>query len=337
MVSLLSEFPFKGLTLRNRIAMPPMATGLATESGEVTPALIEHYCRRAASGTGLVIVENAYLDPAGRLGPNQIGVHHDGLVEGLSSLASAVKAEGAAVALQINHAGGSANPPGDLKYRPAGPSAVPNPRDGTVPAEMSAGEIEAVVEGFALAAWRAVAAGFDSVEIHGAHGYLLSQFLSPLTNHRSDEYGGSLENRALLLMEVVRAVRAAVGEAYPLIFRLGAWDGVKGGLMLEHSVAVARDLARAGVDLLDVSGGFCGSRPDFLQGVDGYFIPLAAAIRKEAGAPVLCAGGITEPDYANRLVRYDRVDLVGIGRAMLEDPDWARRAIELAGSRDGGS
>ncbi len=324
---LLSPFRVKNLELRNRLVMPPMATSMAGENGHLTPSHVEHYRKRAAAGVGLIIFEHAYIHPGGKSKPGQAAIDRDEMVTGFREVTGAVKGEGAAIALQITHAGSAADP-GSPGLRRVGPSAVAHPTWGTVPEELTADEIAQIVGWFGEAAKRAIAAGFDAAEIHGAHGYLLNQFLSPLTNVRTDEYGGSPENRMRLPLEVVRAVREAVGPDYPLLYRLGAWDGTKGGLMIDDAARVARALVEAGVDVVDVSGGMCGSRPDFLQGVQGYFVPLAARIRKEAGVPVICAGGITEPEFANRLVKYDRVDLVGVGRAMLADPGWARKALD---------
>ncbi|MGE5485339.1 MAG: NADH:flavin oxidoreductase [Ignavibacteriales bacterium] len=331
MASLASPFSARRLHLRNRLVMPPMATGMARENGDLTPSHVEHYRKRAAAGVGLIIFEHSYVDLDGKCGPGQAAVDRDTLVDGFREVTKVVKGEGAAIALQITHAG-SAAAHECRERRLLGPSPVPHPEGQGVPEELTVAEIARITDLFAAAAARAVKAGFDGVEIHGAHGYLLGQFLSPLTNLRTDEYGGTIDNRMRFPVQVTRAVRAAVGPDYPVLYRLGAWDGVKGGLMLDDAVKVAGALLEAGVDIIDVSGGMCGSRPDFLQGVQGYFVPLAARIRKESGAPVICTGGITEPEFANRLIKYDRVDLVGVGRALLADPDWARSALEY--SRD---
>jgi len=332
--SLASPFDLRHLHLRNRLVMPPMATGMAGDDGQLTVSHVEHYRKRASAGVGLIIFEHSYVHLDGRYERGQAGIDRDDLLGGFREVTSAVKSEGAAIALQITHAGSAATRE-SMGTRLLGPSPVLHPVMGRgVPEELTAAEMHLIARMFAAAATRASEAGFDAVEIHGAHGYLLSQFLSPLTNIRSDEYGGTLENRMRFPLEVTRAVRAAVGTDFPLLYRLGAWDGVKDGLMLDDAVTVAAALLEAGVDMVDVSGGMCGSRPDFLQGTQGYFVPLAARIRRESGAPVICAGGITEPEFANRLVKYDRVDLVGAGRALLTDADWARRALDQAMAED---
>ncbi|MCR4398105.1 MAG: NADH:flavin oxidoreductase [Firmicutes bacterium] len=324
-LGLLSPFDLRGLRIRNRLVMPPMATGLAGPDGEARPAHVEHYRVRAEAGVGLIILEHTFVHPDGRLGNGQLGLHHDGLVQGLREVVRAIKGAGAVAAVQLNHCGSAAEPlPG---RSPLGPSPIPHPSRGVLPRELTTSEIERIRDCFAAAAKRAVSAGFDAIEIHGAHGYLLGQFLSPLTNRREDRYGGDAEGRMRFPLEVVRAVRSAVGPDVPLLYRLGAWDGMKGGLTLGDVLPAARALVDAGVDVLDVSGGFCGSSPEFLQGVQGYFVPLAASLRKETPAPVICTGGITEPEFADRLVRYERADLVGVGRPQLEDPRWAEKCL----------
>ena len=171
----------------------------------------------------------------------------------------------------------------------------------------------------------------DFVEVHGAHGFLLSEFLSPYTNRRSDAYGGSFENRCRFPLEVVSKVRQAIGQDFILFYRLGADDLIPGGLTIRKSARFASLLASAGVDCIDVSGGLCGSRPEHLQSIQGYFVPLAEAIKREVDIPVIVAGGITEPEFADELIRARKVDLAAIGRAQLKDPDWAARAREVLG------
>jgi len=177
------------------------------------------------------------------------------------------------------------------------------------------------------AAHRALAAGFDFVEVHGAHGYLLSQFLSPLTNRRQDAFGGDLMNRQRVLLQVVQAVREVVDDHHLLLYRLGANDYMPGGITAEEGCQTAKLLVAAGVDLLDISGGLCGAQPpDWDNQSQGYFVPMAATIRAETNVPVVVAGGITDSDAANRFIREGQVDLVAIGRAMLTNPEWAAEA-----------
>jgi NADPH2 dehydrogenase len=326
MPGLLSPLSFAGLTLRNRIVMPPMWSGQATSDGRVTDAIVEYHRCRAAAGCGLVIVEHSFVHPRGRASTTQIGVHSDDMIPGLGRLAAAIKAEGAVACLQISHAGPrtSAAVAGD---RPLGPSAVRHVHtgDGETPEAATLEQIAEIVAAFGRAAIRAREAGFDAVELHAAHGFLLSQFLSPLANHRNDPYGGSDENRRRLHLEVLAEVRTCLGPEFPVFVRLGATDGTPGGLEIEAACATAEQLVRGGADLVDVSGGLQGSRGAG-QG-PGYFVPDAEAIKRRVRAPVIVTGGIADWLFADRVIREGRADLVGIGRAMLNDAEWARKAI----------
>lgn len=313
------------LYLRNRVVMPPMATGLATTQGEVTNDLIKHYERRA-KGLGLLIVEHSYVSKNGKLSPRQLGIYDDKLIVGLAKLTDRVHAFDTPIAIQINHAGRKATSE-VCGEQPVAPSAIAPYEGHETPRELTRNEIEGLIEAFSLAAQRAVESGFDAVEIHGAHGFLLNQFLSPLSNRRSDMYGGSLENRMRFPLSIVARIKEKIGE-FPLFYRLGADDMQPGGLTLAESKILAQRLARAGVHVLDVSGGMIGSRPASLTG-PGYFVPLAEAIKKVVNVPVIGVGGIKTPEFANEVVRKNRADLVAVGRALLSDPDWALKAIQI--------
>jgi len=297
-----------------------MQTGRATVDGAVTDRLIGFYARRSAA-LGLLIVEHCYVSPRGRLSFKQLGIHEDELISGLQILASRIHAIETPVVVQISHAGGVANRH-VIGTEPAGPSATSTAR------ELTRSEIASLAEEFAVAAERAVRAGFDGVELHGAHGFLLNQFFSPLLNKRGDEYGGSLENRMRFPLMVVRRVRENVGSKL-LVYRLGADDLDPNGTRIEHSVAFAAKLEQCGVDVVDVSGGLCGSEPKQLRRVKGYFVPQASEIKKTVGAPVIGVGGINEAEYADRLVRDGKVDLVAVGRALWKDSKWAEKAVEV--------
>ncbi len=326
MPDLLSPLSVQGLTLRNRIVMPPMWSGQATPDGLITPAIVEYHRRRAASGCGLVIVEHAFVHPRGRHSSTQIGVHADAALDGLTRLASAIRQEGAAACLQISHAGSRGS--SRLIGAPLlAPSAVRHPGEpeGEIPEAVPEAMVPEIVRAFGDAAVRAQAAGFDAVEIHAAHGFLLGQFLSPLTNRRDDQYGGAVEHRARLHLEVLAEVRARLAPGTPVFVRLGAHDEMPGGLELDDACWTAGRLAEGGACLIDVSGGLQGSR-----GVGkgpGYFVPYAQAIKAVVPVPVMVTGGLGEADLADRVVREGRADLVGVGRAMLNDPDWAGKAI----------
>ena len=309
----------KRLTLKNRIVMPPMQTGRATVKGAVTDRLIGFYVRRSTA-LGLLIVEHSYVSAAGKLSPKQLGIYDDKLIHGLKRLASRIHKVGTPVVLQITHAGGVANKK-IIGAEPAGPSATRKTR------RLTRSEIEALVEEFAMAAERATKAGFDGVELHGAHGFLLNQFFSPLLNKRRDEYGGPLENRMRFPLMVVKKVRESI-RGRLLLYRLGADDLAPNGTHVDDSAAFAVKLEQYGVDIVDVSGGLCGSEPKQLRNVKGYFVPQAYEIKKAVRTPIIGVGGITEAEYADKLVREGKVDLVAVGRALWKDPKWAEKAVE---------
>jgi 2,4-dienoyl-CoA reductase-like NADH-dependent reductase (Old Yellow Enzyme family) len=307
-----------------------MWSGKATAEGFVTPAIIEYHRTRAAAGTALIIVEHTFVHPQGRHSSTQLGAYDDACIEGLSRLASAIRAEGAVACLQISHAGARAS--SRVTGLPVvAPSPVATTREASpdAPAGLTRVQIDEVVEAFASAARRARTAGFDAVEIHAAHGFLLSQFLSPLTNHRADKYGGDHERRSRIHLEVLAAVRRQSGEDFPVFVRLGLHDERPGGLTLAPACWTASKLAAAGASLIDVSGGLAGS-DDPGRG-PGYFVGYAEALKAEIDMPVLVAGGIADPRMADLIVRSRRADIVGIGRAMLEDPEWTRTAAAALG------
>jgi NADPH2 dehydrogenase len=317
--TLLDPLKVNGLTLRNRIVLPPLQTGRATFEGAVTNRLINFYVRRSGA-LGLPIVEHAYISQSGKLSQKQLGIQNDTLIPGLQKLAKSIHAVGAPAILQITHAGGVANKK-IINTQPAGPSATGKAR------KLEKTEIVAIIDDFVIAAERATKAGFDGVELHGAHGFLLNQFFSPLLNKREDEYGGSLENRMLFPLQVVQKLREKLGRNL-LLYRLGADDLAPNGTKIEDSIAFALKLEQAGVDIIDVSGGMCGSEPKQLRQVTGYFVPQAYEIKKAVNVPVIGVGGINQANYADMLVRDGKVDLVAVGRALWSDPKWAEKTIE---------
>jgi 2,4-dienoyl-CoA reductase-like NADH-dependent reductase (Old Yellow Enzyme family) len=330
MPTLFSPLSFAGLTLRNRVAMPPMWSGKATAEGFVTPAIIEYHRERAEAGTALIIVEHSFVHPQGRHSSTQIGVHDDACIGGLSQLASAIRAEGAVACLQLSHAGARAS--AHVTGLPVvAPSPVPTTRETNpdAPRELTRSQIAEVVEAFAAAAARARTAGFDAVEIHAAHGFLLSQFLSPLANRRTDDFGGDHDRRGRLHVDVLAAVLQRAGRDFPVFVRLGLHDERPGGLTLAPACVTAVRLVAAGAALIDVSGGLAGS-DDPGRG-PGYFVGYAEALKAEVNVPVLVAGGIADPRMDDLIIRSRRADIVGIGRAMLEDPEWTRNAAAALG------
>lgn len=334
MAYLLQPLKVGTLSLANRLVMPPMATAKADAAGKVSPAMLEYYAEKSAGGhISLIIVEHSFIAPEGKAGENQLSIADDDVIEGLRELADIIHRSGSKAVLQINHAG-SAAVAEITGTTPVGPSAVVNPRKGGTPREMTRQEIAGIVDAFRDAARRVKEAGFDGVEIHSAHGYLLNQFFSPLTNRRTDEYGGGVLNRIRIHLQVIAEVRAVVGEAFPLLLRLGAQDYVEGGTMAADSEIAAREFAKAGVNILDISGGFSGySIPGVTE--QGYFATLAEAVKKVVSVPVILTGGIIDVQVAERLLAEGKADLIGVGRAVLADSQWAQKALEsLRGQGD---
>ena len=323
MVGLFDPLRVGNVVLKNRIVMPPMANDLADAQGRVTDQLIAHYARRAP-GVGLVIVEHSYLTQGGKASLKQLGVDEDRKIDGLAKLAAAVRAKGTPVCIQVNHAGreGSRDISG---LETVAPSAIPSDGSEVIPRELESREIQDLVRLYGEAARRAQKAGFDAIEVHGAHGYLLNQFTSPLSNRRSDEYGGSFGGRIRFPLEAVKEVRRVVGSDFLVLYRLGASDGEGRGVTIEEMRTFAQGLTQTGVNIIDVSGGLIGDAPEGMTG-QGYFLPLAEKIKQAVEAPVIGVGGITDPAFADQAIREGRVDLVAVGRALLVDPDWALSA-----------
>ncbi len=310
-----------GLTLKNRIVMPPMATRKAV-NGAPGEEQVQYY-RERANGTGLIIVEHAYVMPEGMAYPTQLSIADDAVIPAYQKLTDAIHRQGAKVIAQINHAGAKSKGTG---YMPFAPSAVAVP-DGDMPAALTQEQISAVVRAFAAAAVRAKSAGFDGVEVHSAHGYLLNQFYSPLMNHREDRYSAAtMENRTRLHVEVLRAVREAVGREYPLAIRFGACDFADGGSRIEEIPDAVRVFESAGADMIDISGGMAGYlRPGRTE--PGYLKDLGLAAKSAASVPVLLTGGVLCAQDMERLLQEGAADLVGVGRAMIKDPAWSEKAM----------
>lgn len=329
MPNLFDPIAIKGLRLKNRIVMPPMFTKMATPDGWIADRHIVHYTARARGGVGLIIVEHTYVLPNGKLSPGQLGLYDDNLIPGLRQLTGAVHREGTKIALQLTHAG-SRTARELIGEQPVGPWNIPAPKDKENPRPLTILEIKNIVTAFREAARRAVEAGFDAVEIHGAHGFLLCQFLSPYTNQRNDEFGGSLEGRLQFPLEVIGEVKKICGEKIPVFYRFGADDMIDGGLTREEAKLAAPRLEQGGVDVLDVSGGLGGSQHARFS-EQGYFVPLAQGIKEVVTVPVIGVGNITQPEYADSIIREGRVDLVAIGRLLLSNPDFPRFAAEKLG------
>lgn len=332
MALLFETLTLRGVTLRNRIVMPPMCQYMASEEGEATEWHLVHYGARAVGGAGLVIVEATAVEARGRISTRDLGLWDDRQVEGLARIVRFCRAQGARVGIQIAHAGRKAFTPhkGRGPALPVAPSALPYGEGWVVPAALAREELDGVVEAFRLAAARAVEAGFDVLEVHAAHGYLLHEFLSPLSNRREDEYGGPLENRLRLPLRVLSAVRAVWPEERPLFVRVSATDYLPGGIEVEEMVAMARAFKAAGVDLVHVSSGGLMHAP--IPVGPGYQVPLAARIRAEAGVPTCAVGLITSPEQAEQVLRCGQADLVALGRELLRHPHWPLYAAHRLGA-----
>jgi len=304
----------------------------AGHDGLATDWHLAHYAARAAGGAGLLIVEATAVEPRGRISQNDLGLWDDAQVEPLARMARLVQAEGAAIGVQLAHAGRkawSANK-GHGPEQPVAPSPLPFDEEWQVPHELASVEIDQIVSAWQHAAVRAQAADLDLIEIHAAHGYLNHQFLSPLSNRRIDRYGGSLENRARLLYRVVEAVRHEWPEEKPLFVRVSATDWAEGGLVPDEVVAVARELQSLGVDLVDCSSG--GLVPAAPPGIGpGYQVLFAEKVRREAEIATAAVGLITKPELADEIVRNGRADLVALGRELLRHPHWPLDAARTLG------
>jgi NADPH2 dehydrogenase len=332
MTYLLKPLNVRSMSLANRLVMPPMATAKAEPDGHVSKELLGYYEDKSQGGyISLIIIEHSYITPEGKANHNQLSVSEDAVIPGLRKLADIIHRNGSKAAMQINHAGSAA-----LKVvtgmTPLAPSATVNPRRGDMPREITQKEIGDMVNAFKDAGRRVREAGFDAVEIHSAHGYLLNQFLSPLTNKRTDNYGGDISSRIRIHVQVIQAVRTAVGPDFPIQVRLGASDYADGGTTIEDSKIVARALEKEGVDIIHISGGFVGYTPPGLTG-QGYFAPLSEAIKSVVSIPVILTGGITEVEAAEKFLAEAKADLIGVGRAILQDSTWAKRAIETLRSK----
>jgi len=324
-----SPLSIRGVTLRNRIAVSPMCQ-YSAEDGLANDWHLVHLGSRAVGGAGLVITEATAVEPRGRITPLDLGIWEDRQIEPLSRIVAFLKRHGAVPGIQLAHAGrkascripwegGLALPPEEGGWQPVAPSPVPfKPQDPT-PAELDGAEIQTIVSAFAAAARRARLAGFEVAEIHSAHGYLLHEFLSPISNRRGDQYGGSLAGRTRFPLEVAEAVRAAWPDSLPVFLRLSATDWVEGGWDLEQSVELAAQLRTAGVDLIDCSSG--GLVPDAkVPAQPGYQVPFADRIRRDAGILVGAVGLITQPEQADQIIRSGQADLVLLAREFLRDP-----------------
>ncbi|MDH6219204.1 NADH:flavin oxidoreductase/NADH oxidase [Streptomyces pseudovenezuelae] len=347
MSSLFQPFTLRDVTIPNRVWMPPMCQYSAAPEGPETGAPNDwhfaHYGARATGGTGLIIVEATAVSAEGRISPYDLGIWNDTQVEAFRRITRFLVSQGTVPGIQLAHSGRKASTERPWKggapvgpeahgWQPLGPSPIAFDDRHQVPTELTVDQIQDVVGQFADAARRALAAGFEVAEIHGAHGYLINSFLSPHSNHRTDAYGGSYENRARFALEVVDAVREVWPDDKPLFFRVSATDWLEtDGWTPDDTVRLAADLHAHGIDLLDVStgGNASGVR---IPTTPGYQVPFAARVRSETSMPVAAVGLITETEHAEKILANGDADAVLLGRELLRSPSWARDAArELGG------
>jgi 2,4-dienoyl-CoA reductase-like NADH-dependent reductase (Old Yellow Enzyme family) len=337
MSQLFSPLRLRGLEIRNRAWVSPMCQYSAVD-GLPNDWHMVHLGSRAVGGAGLVMAEATAVVPEGRISPGDTGIWNDQQADAFARIAMFIRSQGSVAAIQLAHAGRKASTdvpwggraalsPADGGWTTVAPSPLPFSDRYAPPREMTAGDIDRVTVDFAAAAERAAEAGFDVVEIHAAHGYLLHEFLSPLSNHRTDEYGGSLENRMRFPLAVAAAVRKAFPRELPVFARISATDWVEGGWDLEQSIAFSRALKEAGIDLVDCSTGGNAAKASIPVG-PGYQVPFAEAIRREAGIATAAVGMIIEPAQAEQIIAAGQADAVLLARSMLYDPYWPLHAAE---------
>jgi 2,4-dienoyl-CoA reductase-like NADH-dependent reductase (Old Yellow Enzyme family) len=338
---LFSPLQIRGVTLRHRVAMSPMCQ-YSSQDGLANDWHLVHLGSRAAGGVSLIMVEATAVTPEGRITPADMGIWDDGHVEPLARIARFVEGQGSVPGIQLAHAGRKAScdvpwkggrslkTPAEGGWTVVGPSPIPFREGDPVPVPLDEAGIDGVVAAFEAAARRALAAGFRLIEIHSAHGYLLHEFLSPLSNYRTDQYGGSLENRMRFLLRVARRLRSILPSEMPLFIRISATDWADGGWDIDQSVVLAGALRELGVDLIDVSSGALVPHAKIPVG-PGYQIPLARRIRHEAGIKTGAVGMITDLDQARSIIADGDADLVLLGRELLREPYWALKAQQQMG------
>ncbi|MCC0731088.1 FAD-dependent oxidoreductase [Clostridioides sp. ZZV14-6048] len=318
----------KRMNVKNRIVMPPMGTNFGGESGEFKDEHIKYYEQRAKGGTGLIIVENACVDfPLGSNGTTQIRIDHDRYIPALYKLTENLHKHGACVAIQINHSGASAMPERINGLTPVSSSNIPSKNGGTIPRELKKEEILNIAKKYGKAAKRAQIAGFDAVEIHAGHSYLISQFLSPIYNKRTDEFGGSLENRARFAKLVIDKVRDEVGALFPISLRVSADEFIEGGNTLDDTLKLLEYLNEE-VDIYNVSAALNDSiqfQIDTMTLEDGWRSYMSKAVKKRFGKATIITGNIRNPEIASKILKNNEADFIGMGRGLIADPNWVEK------------
>lgn len=326
-INLMSSLKIKTMELRNRVMMTPMGTNLANPDGSISEEHKNYYKLRAQGGTGLIIVENVCVSfPDGSNGTSQLRLDHDSFIPHMYELTERVHSWGAKIAIQVNHAGSAANP-ARIGAQPISASNLPCKTGGFIPRSMTIEEIYALITKYARACRRAQMAGFDAVELHAGHSYLINQFLSPLTNNRTDEFGGCMANRLRFLKLILEESRKLVGEDYPIMIRISADEFCEGGLTLEDTLSWL-PMVNNQVDLYDVSAGLNDSMELMIDKgylMDGWKRYLARAVKEKTGKPVITSGNIRDPEEAEKILADGDADIVALGRALIADPEWANK------------
>lgn len=340
MASLFSPITIRNVTIRNRIGVSPMCQ-YSSEDGFANDWHMAHIGARAAGGAGLIVMEASAVLPEGRITPADLGLWKDEHIPALKRVADFAKAQGSVIGIQLAHAGRKASMQkpwvghAQLGQTEGGwqtwaPSPLPFQPEHVQPHEMSADDIATLVDAFVKSAQRAIDAGFQFIEIHAAHGYLLHEFLSPLTNKRQDNYGGNRENRFRIVLEIATALRKALPDNVILATRLSCIDWMDGGVTIEDSIALSAELKKCGVDLIDCSSGAIAPGEKIVTGPN-YQLPFALAVKQGANIPVAAVGMITDAVQANDIIEKDQADFAFIARAWLKDPSWALHAAETLG------
>ena len=328
--NLFSPVKVGSLELSNRLVVPPMGFDLAEEGGFVGQAAIDYWVARARGGWGLLTFEFTVVDPLGKAGPRHTGLWNDDFIPGFRRLTDAVHRHGAKIAIQLGHTGRQTTKK-IIGAQPVSASAIPCPVAREIPRALHTEEVYELVEKFGDAAVRAREAGFDVIQIHGAHGYLIAQFMSPLTNRRIDEFGGSFHNRIRFPLEILRNVRSKVGKSFPLTFRLSGEERVPGGRTIDETRVIARQLEDAGIDAIDVSVGMNASGRYIISPAvmpPGFLLSYGAEVKKAVSVPVIAVGRINHPMFAEDAIATGKADIIAMGRASLADPELPKKVIE---------
>ena len=331
MATLFEKTAINGMTMRNRMVRSATWEGMCEQDGRPTEKLINCYRDLAQGGIGLIISGYTFVRPDGKQFPGKMGIHTDEFARVYEELTSSVHDAGGKIAVQLVHAGGQTDA-NNAGRQPLAPSAVQVDQFQEMPAELTKDEISEIIAAFAEGARRAKAWGFDGVQLHGAHGYLINQFLSPLTNRRTDEYGGSVENRCQFMLEVYRKVRESVGDDYPVFIKLNAADNLDGGLEVDDAIYAAKKLDEAGIDDIEISAGTPASgeenpaREKILKPEkEAYNLPLAHRIKEAVNCPVMVVGGFRSYEVAESTIKDDGIDYIAMARPLIREPALANR------------